>query len=95
MSGTPPDHGIPPALINALSGLDPHTVQAITEVIVLHREFPEWAAWLPDGSRRWVAVRVASARAPSPEVPLIWVAAGTAAELGARMRRANAGLSPG
>jgi hypothetical protein len=38
---------IPPELGEALAGLDPAALQAITEVIVLHREFPAWALWLP------------------------------------------------
>jgi len=95
MSGTPPDHGIPPALIDALAGLDPQAVQAITEVVVLHREFPEWAAWPPHGDRPWIAVRAASTRTPGPELPLIWVRAGTATELSAQIARAESGLSLG
>jgi hypothetical protein len=87
--------GTSPALREALSGLAPGALQAIAEVIVLHRELPAWAVWLPHGGRPWIAVRPASARAPGPELPLLWVSTGTAAELGARMRQADAGLSPG
>jgi hypothetical protein len=87
--------GIAPALLEAVAGLDPGALQVITEVIVLHREFPAWAVWLPDRGRPWIAVRPASARAAGPELPMIFVRAGTAAELGAWMRRADAGLSPG
>ncbi len=42
----------------------------------------------------WVAVRPAGSRPPGPEVPMLWVAAETAAELGARMRVADAGMTP-
>jgi hypothetical protein len=84
---------IPPGLVNALVGLDPGVLRILTEVIVLHREFPAWAVWLPDRGRPWIAVRVASARAPGPELPMIWVHAGTAAELGTRMRQADGALS--
>jgi len=82
-------------LAAALAGLDPEGVRAIAAVIVLHRQFPAWAVWPPHRGRRWIAVRAASARAPGPEAPLVWVSAGSAAELGARMRRAEGGLSPG
>jgi hypothetical protein len=82
-------------LVEALARLDPGAVQAVTEVIVLHREFPAWAVWLPHEGRPWIAVRAASARVPGPERAMIWVRAGSAAELGTRMRRADAGLTPG
>jgi hypothetical protein len=86
---------IAPALLEALAGLDPGALQVITEVIVLHREFPAWAVWLPDRGRSWIAVRAASARVPGPELPMLWLRAGSAAELGVRMRQADVGLSPG
>jgi hypothetical protein len=96
--GSPRGHGsgdwISPPLAEALAGLDAEVSEAITQVIGLYREFPAWAVWLPHGGRRWTAVRPASARAPAPEVPMIWVHAGTAAELAARMRGADAQLTP-
>jgi len=49
--------------------------------------------WLPYRGRRWTAVRPASARAPGPDLPMIWVQAVTAAELAARMRGADAQLT--
>ena len=96
--GSPCGHGgeerISSPLAEALAGLDAEASEAIAQVIVLYREFPAWAVWLPHGGRRWTAVRPASARAPAPEVPMIWVHAGTAAELAARMRGADAQLTP-
>jgi hypothetical protein len=89
---------VSPQLMAVLAGLDPAALQAIIEVIALHREYPAWAVWMPDRGRPWIAVRPASARVPGPEVPMIWAGAVTAAELGDRMRRADgviAGLSPG
>jgi hypothetical protein len=77
-------------LLEALDGLDYDARQAITEVIGLHREFPAWAVWLPNAGRTWTAVRMASARAPSPDLPTIWVRAATTAELTARMASADA-----
>jgi len=84
------EDGTSPPPAEALAGLDAEASQ----VIVLYREFPAWAVWLPHEGRRWTAVRPASARAPAPEVPMIWVHAGTAAELAARMRGADAQLTP-
>ena len=92
--GTPRGHGGEDGISPALAGLDAEASEAIAQVIVLYREFPAWAVWLPHGGRRWTAVRPASARAPAPEVPMIWVHAGTAAELAARMRGADAQLTP-
>jgi hypothetical protein len=87
-------HGIEPPLPEALAGLDPEARQAISEVVVLYREFPAWAVWLPHGGRQWTAVRPASARAPGPDLPMIWVHAATPAELAGRMRGADAQLTP-
>ena len=94
-AGQEDGRGIPPGLLEVLAGLDPQALQSIAELLVLRLEFPAWAVWLPHGGRPWTAVRAASARAPGPEVLLIWVRAGTPAEFGACMRRADAGLSPG
>jgi len=98
-SGTGPagqegGHGALPPLAEALAGLGPEAGQAMIEVIMLHREFPAWAVWLPHGGRPWVAVRPASARAPGPDLPMIWTTAPTAAELATRMESVNAQLSP-
>ena len=87
------EHGIEPPLLEALAGLDPEARQAVSEVVVLHREFPAWAVWLPHGGRQWTAVRPASARAPGPDLPMIWVHAATPAELADRMRGVDAQLA--
>lgn len=81
-------------MLEALAGLDPEARQALSEVVVLHREFPAWAVWLPHGGRPWTAVRPASSRAPGPDLPTIWVHAATAEELTERMQRADAQLTP-
>jgi hypothetical protein len=93
-AGRGDEHGIEPPLPEALAGLGPEHRQAISQVIALHREFPAWAVWLPYRGRRWAAVRPASARAPVPDLPMIWVHADTAAELAARLRGADAQLAP-
>jgi len=69
--------------------------QGLGEVVSLYLDYPLWAVWLPADNHEWVAVRPAGSRPPAPEVPMIWVAAETAVELGARMRVADAGLPPG
>jgi hypothetical protein len=88
------EDGISPLLLDALAGLDVEARRAVVQGIALYREFPAWAVWLPHGGRPWAAVRPASARPPGPEVPMIWVQAETAADLAARMRRADAQLAP-
>jgi hypothetical protein len=88
------EDGISPPLAEALAGLDEKARSAISEVVVLYREFPAWAVWLPRGGRQWTAVRPASARAPGPDLPMIWVHAATPAELAGRMRGADAQLTP-
>lgn len=69
--------------------------QALAEVASLHLRYPLWAVWLPAGGRDWVAVRPAGSRPPGPEVPMVWVAAETAAELSARMCLVDTGFIPG
>jgi len=93
-AGRGDEHEIAPPLLEALAGLGPEDRQAMSQVIALHREFPAWAVWLPYRGRPWTAVRPASARAPGPDLPMIWVHAGTAAELAAPMRSADAQLAP-
>jgi hypothetical protein len=68
---------------------------AIAVLVTLHRDHPRWAVWLPTEGQGWTAVRPASSRPPGPAVPMLWVHAGTAAELADRMRQADAVLSPG
>lgn len=67
---------------------------AIADAVALHRDHPRWAVWLPAGGCEWAAMRPASSRPPAPELPMVWVRGGTAAELSARMRQADAALSP-
>jgi hypothetical protein len=93
-AGQGDEHEISPQLVGAMAGLDPEDRQAIAEVVVLYREFPAWAVWLPHGGRPWIAVRPASARAPGPDLPMIWLSAVSAAGLADRMRAADAQLAP-
>jgi hypothetical protein len=93
-AGQGDEHGISPPLLEALAGLDAGASGVISQVIVLYREFPAWAVWLPYRGRRWTAVHPAWARAPGPDLPMIWVHADAAAELAARMRGADAQLAP-
>jgi hypothetical protein len=65
----------------------------LAEVAVLHRDHPRWAIWVPAEGGEWAAARPAGLRPPGPEVPMLWVRASTAAELGRRMSRVDAGLS--
>jgi hypothetical protein len=92
-SGTPErddGHALPP---ETLAGMGSDARQVIAEVIVLHREFPAWAVWLPGQGRAWTAVRPASARAPGPDLPMIWVHAATSSELADRMQAMEAQLA--
>ena len=87
------DYGISALLLETLAGLDTEARQAVTEFVVLHREFPAWAMWPPYRGRAWTAVRPASARAPGPDLPMVWVHAATSAELADRMRGVDAQLT--
>jgi len=96
--GRPPDGqrrlpSIPSRLLQALASLAPEALRDVGDAIVLHRDFPAWAVWLPDGRHRWIAVRPASARPAAPEVPMIWVKSKTAADLVDRMRATDAQLA--
>jgi hypothetical protein len=93
-AGRENEHGVSRQLLEVLAGLDAEARQAIGQVIALYREFPAWAVWLPHAGRPWIALRPASARAPGPDLPMVWTQAGTAAELAARMRGADAQLAP-
>jgi hypothetical protein len=86
--------GLSPRLAEALAGIAAAAMADIAEVIVLHREFPGWAVWLPHGGRPWIAVRPASGRAAGPDLPMIWAQAGTAGDLADRMRATDAQLAP-
>jgi hypothetical protein len=80
-------------LREVLNDLDPGDREAISQLIVLHRELPAWAVWLPCRGRPWIATRAASSRVPGPGLPMMWVQALTAAELANRMRAIEAQLS--
>lgn len=89
-----------PSLVSAVRGLleqfEVADARALAEAVTLHWDHPRWAVWLPAaGGGVWTAVRPVSARLPGPEMPMVWVRADTAQELGARMQQADAGLSPG
>jgi hypothetical protein len=92
-AGQGDEHGISPQLLEALAGLDTEASEAVSQVISLYREFPAWAVWLPHGGRQWTAVRPASARAPGPDLPMVWVHAATPPELAGRMRGVDAQLA--
>lgn len=68
--------------------------RALAEVVLLNLNHPLWAVWLPVAGRGWVAARSAGSRPPGPEVPMLWVAAESTADLSARMLRADAALLP-
>jgi hypothetical protein len=84
---------MPSSLLELLAGQDTSARQALTEFIVLHRDFPAWAIWLPYQGRSWTAVRPASARPPGPDLPMAWVSAATSAELSDRMRGVDTQLT--
>jgi hypothetical protein len=66
---------------------------AIAEAIVLMRNHPQWAIWLPASGSDWAAIRPASSRPPAPELPTIWVHAGTARDLARLMQAADEQVS--
>jgi hypothetical protein len=88
------DHVLPRRLMDALAGLAPESVRDLADAVVLHKMFPDWAVWLPKGSRPWTAARPAEGRDPGPGLPMIWVGRNTAADLAARMRDIDAQLPP-
>jgi hypothetical protein len=90
----PSDTGLASVVRDVLEQLGLRDALALAEVAVLQRDHPRWAVWVPAAGGEWAAVRPAGSRPPGPEVPMLWVYAGTAAELGGRMSRADAGLSP-
>jgi len=65
----------------------------VFEATILMRDHPQWAIWLPARGGDWTAVRPASARPPTPELPTIWVHADTARELARIMHAADEQLS--
>jgi hypothetical protein len=76
-----------------LAGLDPAMRRTVAETVVLLREHPVWAVWMPAGQGDWAAVRPASTRRPSPDLPLVWVHGESAGELADLMRAADTQLA--
>jgi hypothetical protein len=81
------------SLREVLAGVALEDRAAIAQLIVLHRQFPAWAVWLPCHGRPWTAVRAASSRAPGPGLPMVWVQGMTAEELASRMQGMNEQLA--
>lgn len=69
----------------ALDSPDDQTVVTAVQLTALHLSFPAWGIW-PPANGRWTATRPASARPPTPDLPMIWLQAATAARLAAMMR---------
>ena len=67
--------------------------EVLAEAVILLREHPQWAFWLPVSGGAWAAIRPASSRPPSPELPTIWVHADTASELANLMQAADEQVS--
>lgn len=88
------DTGLTFAVRDVLEQLGFTDALTLAEVAVLHQGHPRWAVWVPAAGGEWAAARPAGSRPPGPEVPILWVRAATAAELGGRMSRADAGLPP-
>jgi hypothetical protein len=88
------DAGLASVIGGALEHLGVTDAVTLAEAAVLHLDHPRWAVWRPVDGSGWAAVRPAGLRPPGPGVPMLWVRADTAAELGGRMSRADAGLSP-
>jgi hypothetical protein len=65
----------------------------LAEAVILLRDHPQWAIWLPASGGDWTAIRPASSRPPSPELPTIWIYADTAGELAQLMRSADEQVS--
>jgi hypothetical protein len=80
------------ALGDALDQLGARSVRVLVEAAILLRAFPRWAIWLPPTGGTWTAARSADSRPPGPEIPMIWVTAGTASELADRLRTIDSQL---
>lgn len=82
------------ALGEALDRLGIGSMRIAAEVVILLRSHPRWAIWPPIDGEPWTAVRPTGSRLPGPEVPMVWVLAGTAGELVGRMRAVDDSLPP-
>jgi hypothetical protein len=73
----------------------PDEMRSLAEAVILLRDHPYWAIWLPVSGRDWTAVRPASSRPPAPELPMMWVHADTASELARLMDAMDVQISAG
>lgn len=87
-----PDHCVHPEGARAVR-VTPEEEAVLAEAIILLRDHPQWAIWLPTSGGAWTAIRPASSRPPSPELPTIWVHADTAGELARLMRSTDEQVS--
>jgi hypothetical protein len=81
------------ALGDALDRLGASGLRVVAEAAVLLHAHPQWAVWLRAGGRGWTAMRPTGSMPSGPEVPTVWVCAGTAGELAVMMQRADGALS--
>ena len=86
------DAGPAAGIRDALERLGFTDALTLAEVAVLHRDHPRWAVWMPADGGEWTAVQPTGSRPPGPEGPMVWVRAGSAAELSERMSRADGAL---
>jgi hypothetical protein len=87
-------HSEVPSLGDVLSGMDTAAAQTAVDIVLLHRDFPAWAVWLPLQGI-WTATRPASSRPPGPELPMLWVRGESARQLADRMRATDGQLTSG
>lgn len=87
-----PDNGVNPEGARAVQ-VTQEEQAVLAEAIILLRDHPQWAIWLPASGGAWTAIRPASSRPPSPELPTIWVHADTAGELARLMRSTDEQVS--
>jgi hypothetical protein len=87
-----PDNGVHPEGARAVR-VTPGEEAVLAEAIILLRDHPQWAIWLPASGGDWIAIRPASSRPPTPELPTIWVHADTASELARLMRSTDEQVS--
>jgi hypothetical protein len=87
-----PDHCVHPEGARAVR-VTPEEEAVLAEAIILLRDHPQWAIWLPASGGAWTAIRPASSRPPSPELPTIWLHADTAGELARLMRSTDEQVS--
>jgi hypothetical protein len=87
-----PDNGVHPEGARA-ARVTPEEEALLAEAIILLRDHPQWAIWIPASWRDWKAIRPASSRPPAPELPTIWVHAETASELANLMKAADEQVS--